>query len=206
MKKIILCISILFLSLLSFYFYINKNKNYSSDSNNKVIIDNIDETAKDIKIEEKNTEQEQLIEAETVTEENVIENKEEAPIVPKKETNKKVDSNKTIESTEVVDKENITPEVKVDESTNNKQEETNKEVNNVPEEKNIWDELGMSEYDYYNSPMLKWQYVTHSTFDSCQLEGENTIDDSNSGYTQYWCYEVTSFSGNFLGYMLRLIS
>ena len=72
------------------------------------------------------------------------------------------------------------------------------------EETSIWEELGITEYEYYNSPMLSWQKVTHATFEECRMEGDMIINDENSGYTQYWCYQVNSYSGKMLGIMLKL--
>lgn len=76
----------------------------------------------------------------------------------------------------------------------------------------VWEQLGISEYDYYNSPMLSWQKVTHSDFDSCRASGEDAIKvkinqetgESYQDYTNYWCYDVNSYSGRNLGVMLDL--
>ena len=72
------------------------------------------------------------------------------------------------------------------------------------QEPKVWEELGISEYDYYNSPMMSWQKVTHSTFDECRADGDKITSDPSSGYTDYWCYGVNSYSGRNLGVMLRL--
>lgn len=79
-------------------------------------------------------------------------------------------------------------------------------------EKPIWEEIGITEYEYYHSPMMKWQHVTHSSFSECQKDGEEAIkvklDQVTGGsyqeYTSYWCYDVNSYSGDWLGIMLSL--
>lgn len=50
--------------------------------------------------------------------------------------------------------------------------------------------------------MLSWQKVTHSSFEECQNDGQEKID--NGEYEQYWCYQVNSYSGKMLGVMLKL--
>ena len=93
----------------------------------------------------------------------------------------------------------------VEENTIQLEEEKEKELT-------IWEELGITEYEYYNSPMFKWQTVTHSDFDSCNLAGieatkvktDETTGEQYQDYTDYWCYGVNSYSGRFLGTMLKL--
>lgn len=89
-------------------------------------------------------------------------------------------------------------------SNNNSNSSNQSSSKNETTKKNPWDELGITENEYYNSPMLKWQKVTHSSFEKCQEEGEAKIADSSSGFEQYWCYEVYSYSGKKLGIMLKL--
>lgn len=82
----------------------------------------------------------------------------------------------------------------------------------APTPPTAWEELGISEYDYYNSPMLKWQKVTHSNFETCQIDGEEAIKlktnpetgEQYQEYTDYWCYGVNSYSGKNIGVMLKL--
>lgn len=82
----------------------------------------------------------------------------------------------------------------------------------APTPPTAWEELGISEYDYYNSPMLKWQKVTHNNFETCQTDGEEAIKlktnpetgEQYQEYTDYWCYGVNSYSGKNIGVMLKL--
>lgn len=113
-------------------------------------------------------------------------------------------------------KENHTQEEKKPTSSSNKQTETKPKVENKKEEEpvvnkpvqeeknNPWDVIGITEDQYYHSPQFKWQKVTHKDLTSCQIEGNAKIDDESNSFTQFWCYEVSSYSGNRLGYMLEL--
>lgn len=137
----------------------------------------------------------------------------------KTESTEKVETNKK-EEQQVVDKS---------ETTNNKKQDTKVEESNTTEQKNetstiitppkeeskkleVWDELGITEYEYYHSPMISWQKVTHTDFNSCYVAGEDATSfkvNEQTGewyqdYTDYWCYEVKSYSGDLLGVMLSL--
>lgn len=137
----------------------------------------------------------------------------------KNESTEKVETNKK-EEQQVVDKS---------ENTNNNNQETKVEESNTTEQKNetstivtppkeepkkleVWDELGITEYEYYHSPMISWQKVTHTDFNSCYVAGEDATSfkvNEQTGewyqdYTDYWCYEVKSYSGDLLGVMLSL--
>ena len=137
----------------------------------------------------------------------------------KNESTEKVETNKK-EEQQVVDKS---------ENTNNNKQETKVEESNTAEQKNetstiitppkeepkkleVWDELGITEYEYYHSPMISWQKVTHTDFNSCYVAGEDATSfkvNEQTGewyqdYTDYWCYEVKSYSGDLLGVMLSL--
>lgn len=82
--------------------------------------------------------------------------------------------------------------------------DSNKEEPKPVVTKQPWEELGLSEDEYYNKPIMKWQKITHSNMDACKIEGQNTIDDESNEYSNFWCYEVYSPSGKFLGAMLSL--
>lgn len=79
-----------------------------------------------------------------------------------------------------------------------KQEET-KEIN-------VWEELGMSEDEYYNKPMWKWAKIDFSIeeygsedacFNACIKYGEST----GMGFS---CSTINSPSGRYLGEMIKL--
>ena len=81
-----------------------------------------------------------------------------------------------------------------------KVEQTKKEVKKIQP----WEELGLSENEYYNKPIMSWQKVTHANMDACKKEGQETVDDESNDFIGFWCYEVYSPSGKFLGAMLSL--
>lgn len=86
--------------------------------------------------------------------------------------------------------------------------ETKKEKQN--ESKEIWDKLGISEYEYYNTPQWKWQTLnfelngnganscksTAECRNKCIEYGEEYITQHEGGYR---CSEVLSYSGKYLG-------
>lgn len=113
------------------------------------------------------------------------------------------------QSTEVVNKP-----IEEKKTTNNvvkeevKQDSQNNSVNNPEKEQKvsteipIWEEYGMTKDEYENTPMGGWRKVTHSSYNECKSAGQSLIDDESNGYTTFWCYEVVSYSGKQLGYML----
>lgn len=77
-----------------------------------------------------------------------------------------------------------------------------------PPTKTAWEELGISEYDYYNKPMWNWARIDFSindyktydkTREACINKGEEYYEQ---GYG-YSCTSINSYSGNYLGEMLK---
>ena len=113
-----------------------------------------------------------------------------------KSSNKKQDS-KTPKQTIDTKKEN-----------NVNKSETKKEKQN--ESKEVWDKLGISEYEYYNTPQWKWQTLNFELngngANSCKSNvecrnkcieyGEKYITQHEGGYR---CSEILSYSGKYLG-------
>lgn len=71
-----------------------------------------------------------------------------------------------------------------------------------------WESLGISEYDYYNSPMWSWSRVDFSiknygnfeqTHQAC-IDAGNNMEDIIS----FSCTNINSYSGDYLGDMLRV--
>ena len=137
----------------------------------------------------------------------------------KNESTEKVETNKK-EEQQVVDKSENTiinkQETKVEESNTAEQKNETSSIITPPTEEpkklEVWDELGITEYEYYHSPMISWQKVTHTDFNSCYVAGEDATSfkvneqtgERYQDYTDYWCYEVKSYSGDLLGVMLSL--
>lgn len=87
--------------------------------------------------------------------------------------------------------------------TNDKKEETNNSTGNK-----VWEQLGMSEYDYYNKPIWTWATKTHNTLESCVADGEKAKQEElekNSGRAVlYTCHHLYSHSGNYVGEMIEI--
>lgn len=75
-------------------------------------------------------------------------------------------------------------------------------------EQTTWESLGISEYDYYNSPMWSWARVDFSiknygnfeqTHQAC-IDAGNNMEDIIS----FSCTNINSYSGDYLGDMLRV--
>lgn len=78
----------------------------------------------------------------------------------------------------------------------------------VVQQNNIWDELGITEYEYYHSPMWSWARVDfkiedygtfEATHQACIDAGYNTKD-----YFSFSCSNINSYSGDYLGDMLEV--
>ena len=156
------------------------------------------------------------------TNKNVEENQTSTKEVESKDSNDdkttsketmKENSNPTTSNNNSTSKNNSTTSSSSTTNSNNiEKKDTTTPAQEVPKQPTAWEQLGISEYDYYNSPMLKWQKVTHSDFDSCDASGKEAIKvkinpetgESYQDYTSYWCYGVNSYSGRSLGVMLDL--
>ncbi len=168
---------------------INEKENNSSDE-----ISDVNET--DLIVEENNSKQETIKENNTVIQDNNInssvdEKKNNNSSNQEKESNnKKEDSNTNQESKPA---QNSKPEEKVEE---------------IKKEPTAWEELGISESDYYNKPMWSWaridfsidKYKTYEkTREACITKGEEYYEQ---GYG-YSCTGINSYSGRYLGEMLK---
>lgn len=86
----------------------------------------------------------------------------------------------------------------------------NDTITEPPKELTEWEKLGISEYDYYNSPAWKWQTVDfginldgskkcsneNECLTKCQEYGNEYLLDHNGGFK---CNNVISYSGKYLG-------
>lgn len=93
-------------------------------------------------------------------------------------------------------------------NNNTKQNTTVVEEQNSKVEKTAWEELGISEYDYYHKPMWSWQRIDYSidefkteqkTKEACLSKGEEYFKQG-IGYS---CTSVNSYAGTYLGEMLK---
>ncbi len=99
-------------------------------------------------------------------------------------------------------------EEKKSEENNIKQNTTDVEEPKSEDKKTAWDELGISEYDYYHKPMWNWQRIDFSIdeYKTEQKTKEACISKGNEYFEQgigYSCSSVTSYAGTYLGEMLK---
>ena len=106
-------------------------------------------------------------------------------------------------------------ELKKEDITNDSESKEDEVMEEKPQQqaeeqkvKTAWEELGISEYDYYNSPMWSWARVDYSIKDYGSFENTHQacIDAGNSieDITSFSCTNINSYSGNYLGDMLRV--
>lgn len=120
---------------------------------------------------------------------------------------------KEIEKVDTITKENISqPKQEVQTSQTQKVEtKTSTPEVIIPQPKQLteWEKLGISEYDYYNSPDNPLMTVD---FDVNKLgsmeETKNACYNAGANYTglenyRFRCYETYSYSGKFLGYHIK---
>lgn len=126
------------------------------------------------------------------------------------EQNENNENNKTESKTESNETENINQVVQ----SNTKREEQSKQnvtksetpkVEQPKVEKKPWEELGISENDYYNKPMWNWMTVEFdvNTYGS-QSAAESACRDSGNKKSEaeglgFSCTNVLSYSGKYLG-------
>ena len=94
-----------------------------------------------------------------------------------------------------------------DEVKENKQEEQKEEtIVVIPKKIEIWDELGITEYEYYNAPMWKWATVDFSIekYGSQEACFKACIEYGDSTGMGYSCSIINSYSGRYLGEMIEL--
>ena len=131
--------------------------------------------------------------------------------------NKEVKTEEEKEKNEVI-KESVKPEEtkkkenSINNNSNTEVKEEEKVQNNTKDETNeiqkAWDELGITEDEYYNKPMWSWARIDYSineyktyekTREACMKKGEELFQE---GYG-YSCTSINSYSGKYLGEMLK---
>ena len=162
--------------------------------------------------------------------ENVEDNTKESLNIDSKEITQEVDQNETkdnnsnkeekIEEQETPkEKQNTNEEKKTNSNSNKntqssiqeKKEEattTTQDNKQSVESKKVWEELGISEYDYYHKPMWSWARIDYSvdTYGTEEATHQACIDAGNKleNITSYTCYNINSYSGDYLGDMLEI--
>jgi len=204
MKKIIIIFVVLVLisiGIISCLYINNRNKESKlldqSGTSNEVVKD-IDEKKEDI-------------ENEPISEDIKDNNNDNKNI-----TNNDVNTNKSNMESNSSSNSNVVNNNKKTNVTQAKEEkhETVKETvvqESTPEPKKEptpWESLGISEYDYYNKPMWSWARVDYSvkTYGTLEQTHQACIDAGNEldDIISFSCDNINSYSGDYLGDMLRV--
>lgn len=208
MKKRLPFILIIILVLISVGFIIY-NKVSLSTNDKKTNDPIIEEKESYVESEETTlpTSTPEFVEEEQEVQEEKEVKKENTDVSSKQET--KVNNNNSNTNTSNNSKENNS----TDNSTTNQASNNSNQItsNEQPKEQNIWDELGITEYDYYHKPMWSWARIDFSindyqteenTKNACISKGNQLMDESETGLG-YSCQSILSYSGDYLGEMME---
>lgn len=142
------------------------------------------------------------------------ENKEETIVETKEEEQEEKKESKNIEQKQTTN--NTSKETKVQEQPKTETVQvapvqTQPVQQPQPEpvrEQTEWEKLGISEYDYYNSPMWSWARVDYSVkiYGSLEATHQACVDAGNQmeDITSFTCNNINSYSGDYLGDMLKV--
>jgi len=203
MKKIIIPLVIIIILIgITGIMFIPKKSVLDSTDKDSVVREETNEN------EIKNIEVEPEIDEKPIEESIIVDNDP----IPKEETSvpKEVEEKKETIYTETVDKNNSNSVTKEEPK---KEEVVPKKEEVVPKEEEVksktaWEELGISEYDYYHKPMWSWGRVdfsieTYKTYEktreACITKGEEYFEQG-LGYS---CTSINSYSGDYLGEMIK---
>lgn len=196
---IITLISIILLVVVGIYIF--KNKDTSTNKNNEVKETLKEENQNNSEINvDKNEEQndEEIEESDDKDDEDVESN-----------------SNDVDNSIKENNSNNEVSTPNKDNSNNNNTNQNNNVSDNTtddsPKEQTLWEKLGITEYEYYNTPVWSWQnvdfgvdlegdkYCANETdcLSKCQQYGDEYLSQNNNG--GYNCDDVLSYSGRYLG-------
>lgn len=128
--------------------------------------------------------------------------------VKEKDSNESIESNNnsTSKSEQKVEVKNETPKSEIKQEEKQSSSQIPKVDTNTKNDINAWDELGITENEYYNSPAWSWARVDFAIekygsqekcLNACIEYGEST----GMGYS---CSTINSYSGRYLGEMLKL--
>lgn len=136
-----------------------------------------------------------------------------------KEDNPKVENTQPVQNQETPKKEvksnnsNTTPKVNTENKVESKQQNStnNDKVQTQPKQNTPWEDLGISENDYYNKPMWgSWANITYKienyssrseTELACQTESQRLFDEEKKASS---CTPMNSYSGRYLGEYLKI--
>ena len=168
----------------------------------------------DDNLEQNNKEKIQEIK-ENIIKEEVMENESNnEPITNNKQDNNKTSgiSSDSTRATNQDDKKsdtNINSNVVKEKDVENNSTQVENDSTAQVEKQTPWDELGITEYDYYNKPMWSWARVDYSIkeYKTQELAQQKCIEDGNNMLDEilsFSCTTINSYSGDYLGEMLRV--
>lgn len=159
---------------------------------------------------------EQIIETNqnNIEKEVIINESNNEPITNNKQDNNKTSgtSSNSTSTTNKYDKKsntdinsNVVKEKEIENSSTQVENDSTSKV----EKQTPWDDLGITEYDYYNKPMWSWARVDYSIkeYKTYELAQKACIEDGNKMMDEilsFSCSSVNSYSGDYLGEMLRV--
>lgn len=128
--------------------------------------------------------------------------------VKEKDSNESIESNNnsTSKSEQKVEVKNETPKSETKQEEKQSSSQIPNVDTNTKNDINAWDELGITENEYYNSPAWSWARVDFAIekygsqekcLNACIEYGEST----GMGYS---CSTINSYSGRYLGEMLKI--
>ncbi len=194
MKKKIIIIVLILITIFAVSFVILK---LQTNKGSEIIENNTSESVNNDNLEEleHDNKEDELADDNSNDEEKIIE--QESPKESQTTKEEKKINNSSSNNTQSSNQN------KKEKSSSNKQD--NKQS---VESKPVWEELGISEYDYYHKPMWSWAKIDYSV-DAYGTEAathQACIDAGNKleNITSYTCYNINSYSGDYLGDMLEI--
>lgn len=176
---------------MSYFIFFNHSESKEIPDTKKIEINNVDE---------ENQISESLDENDDKEPEVILENKEDTN---KSDNKKKEESIKSSDNK----KENTVNNAPIVE--NKKEQAVKEEKQEEVKKVTAWEELGITEYDYYNKPMWNWARIDFSikdyktyekTREACTTKGEEYFKEG-LGYS---CTSINSYSGDYLGEMIKI--
>lgn len=199
MRKIVMLLLVVIISGIALI--MNKETNIKRVEDNKSTTKQITETIVDNQEEDKQ-----------------LEEKENKVIEKQKETNSPKKENKTETKKESTTNKNNEP-AQNNSSSNNQSSENNEsgvidqngnahqEEKVIVIEKTPWEKLNISEYDWYHKPVHTWMRIDYNVSTCNSVSNCESLcmrDAEELAYTEnVSCIQVYSYSGNYLGEMLK---
>ena len=128
--------------------------------------------------------------------------------VKEKDSNESIESNNnsTSKSEQKVEVKNETPKSETKQEEKQSSSQIPNVDTNTKNDINAWDELGITENEYYNSPAWSWARVDfaiekYGSQEKCLNACIEYRESTGMGYS---CSTINSYSGRYLGEMLKI--